>query len=266
VNSTKPLPKQPDKATPREDDLRSHPAVRHTTLACLAALLFLLMALMDQGVGWWALLPVLIGSLALVANWSSGPPMVILSLAGILLAHSRYRFRFPSWTRNRLPTMTDLLMCGAVMTYVIGHYRLLALLQNIFPVDSRRQTSRRAPNPGERRSPSLVSSGELALLLVSVPFWLGAGAVASVALMKLKPILDLPGEMWHTLVVVWGFGLALAVGSTVANYLRQTRATPEESLLSLQDQLWRETHHEQASVNRWLVWARFRQQTRKEKL
>jgi hypothetical protein len=46
--------------------------------------------------------------------------------------------------------------------------------------------------------------------------------------------------------------------------LGRRRAPTEENLLYLQDQLWQQTRHEQATLNRWLVWARLRWQRRKE--
>jgi len=59
--------------------------------------------------------------------------------------------------------------------------------------------------------------------------------------------------------------VALAAGSAVLAYARQASATPEEALLYLQDQVWRDTRCEQSRINRWLVWARLRWQRRKER-
>jgi len=56
----------------------------------------------------------------------------------------------------------------------------------------------------------------------------------------------------------------LAVAGITASYVRLASATPEESLLYLQDQSWRHTRREQGNLNRWLTWARLRVQRKKE--
>ena len=66
-----------------------HPAVRHYTLFCLAALFLQVVCLADRGLDWWCLLPALIGGVALLAHWSMGPPLLLLSLTGLM--HS-YQF------------------------------------------------------------------------------------------------------------------------------------------------------------------------------
>jgi hypothetical protein len=50
----------------------------------------------------------------------------------------------------------------------------------------------------------------------------------------------------------------LAATAALLGYLRWARATPEESLLYLQDQAWAATRSEQRRLNRWLIWARLR--------
>ena len=62
----------------------SHPAVRNYTLFCLAALFLLVVCLADRGLDWWCLVPALIGCLTLLTHWSYGPPLVFVSLAGLL--------------------------------------------------------------------------------------------------------------------------------------------------------------------------------------
>jgi hypothetical protein len=64
--------------------------------------------------------------------------------------------------------------------------------------------------------------------------------------------------VWQALLLLWAGGLGLALAASVLGYLGWSRATPEESRLYLQDQLWRETRAEQGEVNRWRVWARRR--------
>src|SRR5215472_12920236 len=89
-------------SAPTRRELRSHPAVRNYTLFCLAALLLLVVCLVDRGLDWWSLLPALVGGVALLAQWSIGPPLVLLSLTGLILANTRYShvWRSPYWARD----------------------------------------------------------------------------------------------------------------------------------------------------------------------
>jgi hypothetical protein len=161
--------------------------------------------------------------------------------------------------------MMDLVLCVAVLAYVVGHYRLLALLRHVFPLDPRRRSSSppkmgggREGDPARRRSADLVSSRELVLLLLTLPLWTSLAVVVWSWIMEDTTPWEMEPEVWRALRLVWG-GLAIvAAMGIVAGYLRQTLATPEESLLYLQDQLWRHTRGEQGRLNRWLARVRLR--------
>ncbi len=60
--------------------------MRNYTLFCLTALFLLVICLVDRGLGWWCLMPALIGGVALLAHWNIGPPLVVVSLTGLLLS------------------------------------------------------------------------------------------------------------------------------------------------------------------------------------
>lgn len=253
-------------STPPE--LRSHPAVKNYTLFCLMALFVLVVCLADRRLGWWCLTPALIGSLTLLTHWSYGPPMVLLSLLGLLGVYApRSPWNNAAWSHFQTPRMMDLVLCIAVLAYVLGHYRLLSLMRNIFPPDPRR----RSVDSSQRRSADLVSSWEMALLGLSLPLWMGLTMMLwTLGMVELKapapreleaePLLATLrelGPVWACLVVV------AAVGTAVS-YLRWTTATPQEQLVFLQDQCWRHTRREQGLLNRWLMWARSRAQRKKE--
>jgi hypothetical protein len=239
--------------------------VRNYTLLCLAALFLLVVYLADGGLGWWSLLPALIGGVALLALWSIGPPLVLLSLAGLILANARSHWRSPYWARDKVPTMMDLILCAAVLAYVLGHYRLLSLMRHVFPLDPRRLPGSGFVDPARRRSANLVGAREMARLLMALPLWTCLSVVFWYWMMEEEIPLGMPREVWQTLRLVWA-GLVVVAGTgIVAGYLRQTLATPEESLLYLQDQLWRQTRREQGSLNRWLAWARLRARQGRER-
>lgn len=247
-------------------EVRSHPAVSQYLLFCLAALFLLLVCLMDRGLEWWGLVAPLIGCLALLMHWSHGPPLVILSLFALLgLQRSPGGFGSSSWLRFQTPTLMDLVLCLAVLAYAAGHYRLLALTRRIFPADPR-HTTEDGVDPAKRRSADLVSGTEMGLLALALPLWPGLAVMSWVWLTSDGPTLGLPRDIWRLLRVVWAVVATVTATGIVVGYLRLATASPQESLLYLQDELWRLTRREQGTLNRWLTWARLRAQRKKERL
>jgi hypothetical protein len=253
-----------NRAKPEAEDFRGHPAVRNYTWFALSTLFLLLVCLVEDGLGWWCLLPTLIGVGTLLARWNLGPPLVIVTLTGLLLAPSRYRWGYPYWSRNRVPTLMDLVLCASVLAYVIAHYRLLSLTRHVLPTDPRRSRSGRFTDPSQRRSVAGVARSEMVLLVLSLPLWTALSVVAWGWLFDTQPPFQLSLESWRWLLVIWAALLVLGVTAIVAGSVRQSAATSQDSLLYLQEQLWRTTRREQSTQNRWLVWARWRAQRRKE--
>jgi hypothetical protein len=261
------LPQRTIPSAPTRRELRSHPTVRNYTLFCLAALFLLVVCLADRGLDWWSLLPALVGSMALLAQWSIGPPLVLLSLTGLILSSMRssYMWRSPYWARDKVPTMMDLILCVAVLAYVVGHYRLLALMRHVFPPDPRRLPGSGFADPARRRSADLVSVREMVVLLLALPLWTSLSVVVWSWMMDDAAPLYMTKEVWQALRLVWaGLAIVAATGA-VAGYLRQTLATPEEGLLHLQDQLWQHTRREQGNLHRWLARARLRARRGRER-
>lgn len=252
------------------EDLRAHPVVRNYMLFCLAALFFLVVCLAARGLEWWCLVPSLIGCLTVLTNWNHGPPLVLFSVVGLLgMTGSRSRWSYAAWSRFQSPTLMDLFLCIAVLAYVMGHYRLLSLMRQIFPPDLRRSRGS-PPDPLRRRSPDLVTGKEMALLGFALPTWVALAVMVWAWVMRSaiwgELPLNFPLPFWRALLIAWASLAVLAATGIVAGYLRWTTATPEESLLYLQDQCWRQTRREQSSLNRWLTWTRLRALRNKESL
>jgi hypothetical protein len=248
-------------------DPRSHPGARGYTFLCLLALLIVVLVLVQRDLGWLALLPLLTGSVAVAACWSIGPPLVILCVAGSLAAHGRSRFvGLLGPTQGSL--LGDLILAGALLAYSAGQYRLQALVQTIFPSDPRRRRRRRGPAirpipPFEQaRSPELVGPLEVTQLVVAVVGSTGLGAVVWVLLASHRPPLGFDPWVWRLLVLAWLGCLVAGVTWVVTGWLQWQRISPEESLVYLQDQLWKDTRREQSRLNRWLAWYRLRRQRR----
>jgi hypothetical protein len=246
-------------------DPQTHPAVRHYTLLCLLSLLVLTLGLAQLDVGGLALLPLLAGSVAVAACWSVGPPLVLICLGGVMFVQLRARGR---GLLAGLPGSfaADLAVCVAALAYVMGQYRLQSLVRNVFPPDYRRKRPRggtpgpRLPPPEQPRSPDLVGQAEWLQLVLTALVVAGLASTLWSFVVRLRPALGFDSREWQGLLLVWAGGSLMVLAGTVAGYLRLRKQTPEESLMYLQDQLWRETRREQSRLTRWLVWARLRRQ------
>jgi hypothetical protein len=269
-----------------EDDMSLAPAVRQYMLLCLVALGVMVLALLEDNLGWWGVLPFVVGSMAVVSNWSGGPVLVLLSVLCLAPAYVRGvgPFQFfqmillsgglPILRRGlpprELATSTDLLFCAAMLTYFIGHFRLLSLIGPIFPPDRRPAPGgkRRGPATEEvpRRSPDLVPPHELIQMILTLPVWCGAAYFAWMGIASRRSgIPELTPRHWRLLVLCWGSTLVLAIGRAVIGYLGRSVAPPQESLLYLQDQLWIQTRSAQSTFNRMLTALRLRGQRKEEK-
>jgi hypothetical protein len=209
-----------------------------------------------------------------MANWSAGPPLLVLSVGCLMPIRAHGGFSFAGGGGAGRDPLNDLLLCAGLLAYAAGHYRLQAVLRWVFPPEPRpapgssRATGRRAraaPAPA-KRSGALVTSSEVPRLAMALPVWCGLAFV----LWRLLP--PDPGQLgglgttrwggWRGLALCWLALLGLGAVWAALGYLGRSRATPEESLVYLQDQFWRETVREQGRVQRWLVWARLRRQRR----
>jgi hypothetical protein len=233
--------------------------VRNYLLFGMASLFLVVVCLADRGLGWWCLLPALVGGVSLLAEWGAGPPLVLVSLTGLLLSVPRPRFVYSYWVRDQVPTLMDLILCAAMLGYALAHYRYLALMHHVSPPDPRQPRGGRA-GPGRRRSADLVSAREMALVVLALPLWTGLAVLVWGWVLEASPPLDMPRELYRTLRIVWAVMFVLGATAVAAGYLRRAAATPQESLLYVQDLVWRATRREQSSLNRWLAWARLRAQ------
>jgi hypothetical protein len=184
--------------------------VRNYTFLGLAALLVLLLVLLERGVGMWALLPVLIGFGSLLLRWSPGPLLVLVTLAGLLFASALGRYPALGSHRTFASVLSDLLLCAAVLAYVAAQYRLHGLVLFLFPRDPRRpgavppRSGRppAGPRPStalpQRRSPALASSSELVLLLLAVGLSVALALVCRQQLVPDGPFVRFAGGDWDT--------------------------------------------------------------------
>ncbi len=252
-------------------------------LVCLCSLVVMVVALTEFGLDEYALIPFGLGALALWMRWTSVPPFLLLVLGFLVMYHSsREDSRF--FGGRLVPAARTLavrdpaspmnfILVAATVAFTIAYYRRLSMLENVFPADPRKAPpaepgGKPVPLPPARRSAALATPPEMIAVAVTVPVWCALGYFLWVALARTPPPPDWPAQQlrgeWGLLVLCWALAVGGAAGAALIGYLGRSRATPEQSLLYLQDQLWRQTRGEQSRIDRWLVWARLRGQRRKE--
>jgi hypothetical protein len=254
-----PTPKDP------ADELSKHPAVRDYTLVGVSALLILTLGLSQDGLGWWSVLPALVGSVTLLVHWSIGPPLVLLLLIVLTLARVRQN-GIPRFFDLDSSLLGDAVLAMAMVVYLGCSFRLQALVRGLFPADPRlqgrsartRRTGRRWLLPGipRTRHPDAVRTGEIARLVVSGVLCGGLALLLWLHLQMnfFEPLLPtMPLGVWHVLIVLWVGGVTVVVLRGLLGYRSWLQATREEALLYLQDQTWRQTRGEQGRIWLWLT-------------
>jgi len=255
------------RAKPAPDDL----AVTYYTVVSLLALVALLLALIERGVVvHLAVLPALIGLVAVAVRWSGGPVAVLLTLAF-------YLYWFRTYASGAELRLADVVLCAAFLAYAVANYRLQALTGHVFPLDPRRREGtprwrlgfvrlvQRPPVARQRRAGRLVSEWEIGAMVLSLPAW---ALLAQVCWYTLPSgsgyTLGLPPQVWRAMLLTWIVGLGAFVTVALVGYWNRRKMTADEAALFLQDTLWQQTRREQRVINRWLARARVRQGRRKD--
>ncbi|MBV9124781.1 MAG: hypothetical protein JO112_15605 [Planctomycetes bacterium] len=235
-------------------------AVQIYRVLCLAALGVILLVLYTNDFGYWSLIPVIVGLVGLLIQWTTAPLLVILAVAASLLLQNRLGVGFP-WHENA--RVSDVILSAAVLGYVAAHFRVRSLSVHVFPVDPRRRerTPRGRKVVQQPRSPHLVTRREIGLLIVSLPVWALAGQIVWRVVPSEYGRPGGPSPLWLAWLVV----ILPVVIASLVGYWRRREMTPQEAALTLQDVVWQETRREQRSLNRWLAWARLRYARNRER-
>jgi hypothetical protein len=256
------------------------PGVLVYTLLCAVALAVLWLALGQSGIGVLSFVPLLVGVSGVLLRFRWTPALVLLCIAAALFYEQIQMgpFLWRWQTQASDLRLLDLLLCGSLLLFVSAHYRLQGLLLNIMPVDPRRreilphsrqrrpgrEPRMKAPVLHARRSSSLVSPGELTLLLLTLPLWVLLGQVLWKAFAMERDVLNLPPWLVRLIVMIWVLGIVLYLGATFLRHLERRRMSTAEGRLLLQEDLWRCTRSGQRRAGRWLAWLRLLPE-RKEK-
>jgi hypothetical protein len=150
----------------------------------------------------------------------------------------------------------DVVLCAALLGYVAAQYRIQGLSHFILPADDPPEITRnpsRTPLP-RKRSGHSVTSQELSLLAVSLPFWAILAQLVWTWLNYPRVLLGWDWRVARAAVCLLGLIACLWVTNHVLDYARRRRMTLAEARLLLQDTLWNETRGEQRWFARWLAW------------
>jgi hypothetical protein len=252
-------------------------AARVYGLICLVALFVILLEEMAQVresayLLLLAVLPSLAGGLGLVTRSNLASLLLLVALAGRIIIYQAKGWL--PWYAGRTAAArfqaSDLLLCSAVLAFVIAHYRLMGLVQTIFPRDPRRQPA--GPRRGEMplrgtepdlqpRSAELVQPLEWAFLIMGLPVWVILAQLVWRALPGQWTYLEMPDWLLKWTVVItpaWLLAAILIFAAAFFGYWGRRNMTAAEGHIALQDDLWHETRREQRWVGRWLAWARLR--------
>lgn len=275
-------------------------------IVCYGSLFVILLALTSRNFGVSSIIPILVGVLALIFQWQSGPVLLLLSLVWLFVADSlgltamgfvggilrgivgsfagvplAPPFRtFPRAHPKEAMPFVDLILGLGAVGYCAGHYRLQSIVQQIFPIDTRKKDPktegrkgywfwRRRPKPlKDKRPKGLVNGKELALCLFTIPVCAAFAEIGwlLVSFNKGYRAYDLPGGLWRTILLTWIFGLGMLVAGFFISYFSalNKRSAPQQ-LLATQDILWRETRIEQRSIARLLAKYRQKKAMRRKK-
>jgi hypothetical protein len=255
---------------PQSNLLGREPAIRMYVFLCLVALTVVVLLLMQRQYGTWSVFPGVIGLLAVVFRWRSGPLLFLAALTGFVLVQ-HVVIRNTAWRLlpRRTAPLSDWILCGACLAFVMAQYRLQGLVNFIFPPDPRTR-SRTAPKPSPpaapppRRAGDLVTPAETGLFLLALPLWSALAQFSWGALAPNAHVLGVAPALDQLVLLTWFLGGGLLLATGLLGYLEYRRFTAPEATLFVQDTLWHETRREQRRVGRWLAWKRIQGARRKE--
>ncbi len=209
------------------------------------------------------LFPILVGILGITIRWRLAPVLMLVILAVCLKIE---------WIpREATFRITNFILCGAALVYLIAQYRLQSLMDHIFPIDSRRREGPPRWHVGllslryqpeiahERRPPALVTREEIGMVVLGSALWAALAQLSWIWVPSRWGNPGFPQPAWRAIVLTWIAGASLYVAFSLLHYWSRRHMTAQEALLFLQDELWKETRGEQRRINRWRVWARLRQ-------
>jgi hypothetical protein len=248
------------------------PATLNYVFLTGAGLLVYFLIMGQRGNDAGALIAILVAVPGVLARWVVAPALVLI-LTTYLLVDPGFLNLVGAFTGARwfLPrdnaefNIEDVILAAALLAYVIGHFRLTALVHQGMPDDPTTRSERDPANP-PRRPLELVPADELPRTLIVGGSCVIAGQVAWVVFMGLEGLggrgVFTPGT-GRFLLTVWMAGIALMVVSAALVYMRSGRMTRREASLVLRDEYFHENRRETDRLQRWRKWFKERVASRR---
>ncbi len=225
---------------------------------CGTALIVIGLILIRRGMFPVALFPVGAGFLGLFFRWRIAPVLVI-GITGSCLIRAEDGLGNGHIAPGAIVEIQTWILCSAVVTYVLAHYRLQALSGAIFPGDRRGKKTKAPKTLLERpRLGSTVGTGEVALLVLVLPFVTFAALLLLRVLPPSHETLGFDRTGWPTLVLIWILALGVTLLHAVLSYVGLRNLTIAAARTYLQDLQWLELRRDLRRIQRWRLRSRFR--------
>lgn len=230
-------------------------SARHYQVVCGLALAAIFLVQVQQATMAMAvtlvanLFVVLVGTLGILYQLRLSPMFVLLalSLPHLVEQHQSNQMFNPDFRSFRFE-IADVLLCIAMLTYMIGHYRLLGLRFGVLPPDARQSAA------DQKRSAESLSAAELTGLIFPVPAFALLAQLAALGLKQQWTLVELTPRWKQFLLLSWTILLLLFLAAHAFRYWSRLQMNRFTAMLLLQDLLWQQTRREQRRIQRWWTW------------
>ena len=233
---------------------------------CIAALVIIFLLLFRRGFGGWGILPVLIGLLGVLTNWSWAPPVLLGTLTVMVYANLPHPPQIPRDQHARFITISDGILCMAVLAFTAAQYRLLSLKVSIFPTDETAGKGSNGPPvenspqalPDGPRDEKLVGGSEFVLLLIALPVFALLAQLCWLYFPRSNRAVQfgLEAVRMQAIAIVWTLAIGFFLVSGMLAIMGDSRMSRREAMRRVHDDLWLETRREQGRIGRWINWRR----------
>ena len=240
-------------------------SARHYQVICGLALAAIFLVQVQQSTVAMAitllanLFVVFVGTLGILYRLRLSPMFVLLALAlpHLVEQHQSNQLFNPDFRAIRFD-VADVLLCIAMLTYMIGHYRLHGLRFGVLPPDARRSVT------DQSRSSQSLNAAELTALIFPIPAFALVAQLAVYALKQQWTFIELTARWKQFLVLSWSLLLAMFLAAHAFRYWRRLQMDRFTAQLLLQDILWQQTRGEQRRIQRWMIWKRLKKSKQQE--
>ncbi|WP_020473942.1 hypothetical protein [Zavarzinella formosa] len=240
------------------------PATLGYLVMAAAGLIVYFFMMSTRGGDIMALIAIVFAVPGILFRWTGSPIIVLLlttyglidpGFLGLLNFLASWRWS-PMITSSFGFNLEDLLLATALLSYLIGHYRLNALVGPVLPNDPsvRREIPSAAPvsRPftqvdAEELPRTLIIGG--ACVVVGQAGWFFV--TVQERFMRPHPF-DI--GVTRAMILLWVIGSALMILSAGLSYLRISRMTQAEASMVLRDDAFHETRRETDRIERWRRW------------